>query len=229
MEGSPHKYHEDQIAGKGMISLSHHNLVRKIIPVPQAMKNTRCKTCSGERMGKLKKILARQLTKVRNQKEVIAGARNEDRTVHFATLMDLCHLENLVLELQFQNCKGRVVLRGDTVKDDPGSYAVFTEQRIISITSDGCKSNGYYITTTRMRRTSSRRNICLHPGQNGRFTNVVQNSKIRNVQTCGFVYHDTNGLNHGPVWKTQSFLLKGICTVIRKQDSYGKGNSSKFC
>ena len=30
----------------------------------------------------------------------------------------------------------------------------------------------------------------------------------------GFVYHDTTGQNHGPVWKTQSFLLSGICTVI---------------
>ena len=27
-----------------------------------------------------------------------------------------------------QKCKGRVVLRGDIVKDDSGSYAVFTEQ-----------------------------------------------------------------------------------------------------
>ena len=36
----------------------------------------------------------------------------------------------------------------------------------------------------------------------------------RNVETFGFVYHDINGPNHGPVWKTQSFLLKGICTVI---------------
>ena len=24
----------------------------------------------------------------------------------------------------------------------------------------------------------------------------------------GFVYHDTNGPNHGPVWKTQSFPLE---------------------
>ena len=31
----------------------------------------------------------------------------------------------------------------------------------------------------------------------------------RSVQTFGFFYHDTNGLNYGPVWKTQSFLLKG--------------------
>ena len=43
----------------------------------------------------------------------------------------------------------------------------------------------------------------------------------RSVQT--FVYHDTNGLNHGPVWKTQSFLLKGISMVILWQDYYGKG------
>ena len=33
--------------------------------------------------------------------------------------------------------------------------------------------------------------------------------KNRNVQTFGFVYYDTNGLNHGPVSKTQSFLLSG--------------------
>ena len=30
----------------------------------------------------------------------------------------------------------------------------------------------------------------------------------RNVQTFGFVYQTTNGPNNGPVWKTQSFLLK---------------------
>ena len=29
----------------------------------------------------------------------------------------------------------------------------------------------------------------------------------RNVQTFGIVFHDTNGLNHCPVSKTQSFLL----------------------
>ena len=46
----------------------------------------------------------------------------------------------------------------------------------------------------------------------------------RNVQTFGFVYHDTSGLNHGPVWKIQPFLLKGICMVILWQDCYEKGN-----
>ena len=49
----------------------------------------------------------------------------------------------------------------------------------------------------------------------------------RNVQTFGFVYHDTNGLNNGPVWKIQSFLLNEICMVILWQDYYGKGNLRK--
>ena len=59
---------------------------------------------------------------------MIAEARNEGRTAHVASLKDLCHLKNSELELQFQKYKGRVVLRGDIVKDDSGSCAVFTEQ-----------------------------------------------------------------------------------------------------
>ena len=42
--------------------------------------------------------------------------------------MDLCHLKNSELEPQFQKYQGRVVLRGDIVKDDSGAYTVFTEQ-----------------------------------------------------------------------------------------------------
>ena len=55
-------------------------------------------------------------------------ARAEEKLPHFASLMDLCHLKNAELETQHQKYKGRVVLRGDIVKDDSGSYAVFTEQ-----------------------------------------------------------------------------------------------------
>ena len=48
--------------------------------------------------------------------------------MHFASLMDLCHLKISELEPTFQKYKGRVVLRGDVVKDDSGSCAVFNEQ-----------------------------------------------------------------------------------------------------
>ena len=47
---------------------------------------------------------------------------------NFASLMDMCHLKIAQLEAKHQKYKGRVVLRGDIVKDDSGSYAVFTEQ-----------------------------------------------------------------------------------------------------
>ena len=40
----------------------------------------------------------------------------------------MCHLKNAGLEAKHQKYKGRVVLRGDIVKDDSRSYAVFTEQ-----------------------------------------------------------------------------------------------------
>ena len=59
---------------------------------------------------------------------MVEEARNKGRKVHLASLMHLCHIKNSELEPQFQKCKGRVVLRGDIVKDDSGSYAVFTEQ-----------------------------------------------------------------------------------------------------
>ena len=42
--------------------------------------------------------------------------------------MDTCHLRNAELEAKHQKYKGRVVLRVDIVKDDSGSYEVFTEQ-----------------------------------------------------------------------------------------------------
>ena len=66
--------------------------------------------------------------KVRSKKEVIDEARTSGAKVHFASLMDVCHLKNAELEAKHQKYKGRVVLRGDIVKDDSGSYAVFTEQ-----------------------------------------------------------------------------------------------------
>ena len=46
----------------------------------------------------------------------------------FCSINGHMSLENAELEAEHQKYKGRVVLRGDIVKDDSGSYAVFTEQ-----------------------------------------------------------------------------------------------------
>ena len=58
---------------------------------------------------------------------MIDEARKDGKTVNFASLMDIS-LKNSELEPKVQKYKGRVVLRGDIVKDYSGSYAVFTEQ-----------------------------------------------------------------------------------------------------
>ena len=128
MEETLPKYHEDHIAGKGDNSLQHYNMVHKFIPKPQAAKIPTEKAAVDQVWEKLEKIPAWDLTKVRNKSEVIDEARTKGIKVHFASLMDICHLKNAELEAKHQKYKGRVVLQGDTVKDDSGSYAVFAEQ-----------------------------------------------------------------------------------------------------
>ena len=122
-------HHEDHIAGKGDNSLQHYNLVHKFIPMPQAMKIPAAKAAVDKEWEKLDKFSAWNLTKVRSKKKVTDEARTSGATVHFASLMDICHLKNAELEAKHQKYEGRVVLRGDIVKDDSGSYALFTEQR----------------------------------------------------------------------------------------------------
>ena len=121
-------HHEDHIEGKGDNSLQHCNLVHKFIPMPQAMKIPAAKAAVDKEWEKLEKISAWNLTKVKSKKQVIDEARTKGAKVHFASLMDICHLKNAELEAKHQKYKGWVVLRGDIVKDDPGSCAVFTEQ-----------------------------------------------------------------------------------------------------
>ena len=97
-------------------------------PISQAMKKPEAKAAVDKEWEKLEKISAWNLTKVRSKKEVIDEARTKEAEVHCASLMDICHVKNAELETKHQKYKGRVVLRGDIVKDDSGSYAVFTEQ-----------------------------------------------------------------------------------------------------
>ena len=79
-------------------------------------------------MEKLETTPAWQLERVKSKEGVIWEAQRDKNKVHFAALMDICHLKNVELEPKFQQYKGRVVLRGDIVKDDSGPHAVFTEQ-----------------------------------------------------------------------------------------------------
>ena len=173
----PH-HHEDHIAGKGENSLQHHNLVHKFIPKPQAMKIPAAKAAVHKEWEKLEKISAWNLTKVKSKKQVIDEAWTADATVHFASFMDICHLKNAELEAKHQKYKGRVVLRGDIVKDDSGSYAVFTERGSSASQMTAAKSHGYHLKIAWLRWTSSRCSIRLYLSKNGRCSQIIENSKI---------------------------------------------------
>ena len=52
LEGTLHEDHEDHIAGKGIKSLKHFNLVHKFIPMPEAMKIQDAKAALDKEWGK---------------------------------------------------------------------------------------------------------------------------------------------------------------------------------
>ena len=61
-------------------------------------------------------------------------AQRDNNKVHFASLMDTCHLKKMrSWNLNFKKYKGWVVLRGDIVKDDSGSYAIFTDKVLLCL------------------------------------------------------------------------------------------------
>ena len=127
LEGTPHKDHEDHVAGEGTNSLNHNNFVHNFIPYASSNENTGCESSSGQRMRNTRENTGMAADESQKQKEVIAESRKEGKTVLFASFMDICHLKNSELEPKRRTYKGRVEFRGDIVKDDSGSCAVFTE------------------------------------------------------------------------------------------------------
>ena len=123
LESTSPRIHDDHIAGKGFNSTSYYNLVHKFVPMPQAMKIPDAKAAVGKEWEKLETMSAWQLDKVG-----YSGTTKREERVHFAASMDICHLKNAESEPKHQKYRGRVVLRGDIVKDDSGACAAFTEE-----------------------------------------------------------------------------------------------------
>ena len=59
---------------------------------------------------------------------MIDEARTKGIKVHFASLMDICHLKNAELETKHQNTKVELYSEAILYNHDSGSCAVFTEQ-----------------------------------------------------------------------------------------------------
>ena len=160
------------------------------------------------RMGKIAENSAWNLTKVRSKSEVIVGSKSSFCIIDGHMSFEECRIGG-----KHRKYKGRVVLRGDIVKDESGSCAVFTE---------------HWSWASQMTAAKVMDIISRLPGCSGQAADAVSVCILvkmedfqncwkfpnRNVQTHGFVHHDTNGLNHGQTLKIQSFVLSGICMVI---------------
>ena len=119
------------------------------------------------------------------------------------------------------------MLRGDIVKDDSGSYAVFTEQG----------SSASQMTAAKIMDIISRLSGC--DGQTADEVSVYTHVKMEDAHKflkipeseCPDIWirlpRHKWPKSECPVWKTQLFLLSGICTGILWQDCYGKGNLRK--
>ena len=119
--------HQDHVANK-CPSENWFGLVRTPVPIPKALKIPEAREALKEEWDKLERTTAWNLKAVKPKAQVIAEAKKEGRSVHFGSLMELCSIKNSQLGKEFWSCKGRLVFRGDIVKDENGQFAVFTEQ-----------------------------------------------------------------------------------------------------
>ena len=90
MDSSQPKNHETTLQARDSLSMTHDNLVHKLIPMHQAMKIPDAKAAVHKEWKKLETIPAWQFQKVKSKKEVILEARRDKKKVHFATLLDKC-------------------------------------------------------------------------------------------------------------------------------------------
>ena len=92
------KDHDDHRAERGYNSIGHCNLLHKFVPTLQGMKIPGAKAAVDKEWKKLEQTIPGwhgwQLVEVGSQKEVILEAQSDKKKVHFATLMDICHLKN---------------------------------------------------------------------------------------------------------------------------------------
>ena len=87
VESSQHKNHEDHIRGKRIFSMSHHDLVHKFIPMPQAMKIPDAKAAVDKEWKMLETIPAWNLEKSEEQKKRFLWQHKERDKKRKSTLL----------------------------------------------------------------------------------------------------------------------------------------------
>ena len=136
---SADRNHQDHVATSGYCSNEWHALVHTPIPLKKAYESPRARAAIDAEHDKLNKKTAWDFTTVRAKADVIADAKKKGKRVNFGNLMELCHEKHSELKLAIPTYKGRLVFRGDQVRDETGYYAVFSEQGTSASHMDAAK------------------------------------------------------------------------------------------
>ena len=112
----------------GEMSEEFMALIHTAIPDAKMYKIPGAKAAIDKEWKKLFDMNAFGMDEVMEHKKIVEKYAKMDKKVHFGTLRTICHEKHSELPLSQRIYKGRVVFRGDIVKDADGFYAVFSEQ-----------------------------------------------------------------------------------------------------
>ena len=110
--------------------------------------------------------------------------------------MALCFLKNAELAKHLQKYKGRVVLRGDNIKDKEGYQAVFTEQGASASQMVGAKSLDVCARMPGMAGSAADA-ISAYTQVNWHGPETFSSFLRRSAQLSGYVFPETGGQKNG--------------------------------
>jgi DNA (cytosine-5)-methyltransferase 1 len=108
------------------------NMIHHEVSIKEAMQIEEGKKALDTEWSKLEKPEGRpacwDVNKPESKAVVMQRGRDQGIEYHFGSIKALCHIKNYELDPSMWKYKGRIVFRGDLVKDETGHKAVFTEQ-----------------------------------------------------------------------------------------------------
>ena len=109
--------HNDNIQSKGLRSNDFWALVHTPVKPADIRRIPAAKDDVDEEFTKLFDKTSWDFSTVREKSDVKNEALKNKTTVHFGSIMELCHVKHSQLEAKYHRYKGRTVFRGDNIQD----------------------------------------------------------------------------------------------------------------
>ena len=131
------RVHQDHFQNPGFVSSEYFALIHTQIPINQVSQIPKAKEALNKERDKTNRLKVWNVNTVQPRAKLRERARKEKKTIHFGGIMELCHEKHSELSPEMRSYKGRIVFRGDTVKDEQQFYAVFSEQGTSMVCANG--------------------------------------------------------------------------------------------